>query len=249
MTGPSRAPLPTPARALAVGAHPDDIEFGAGATLARWAEDGCEVSLLVCTDGSKGTWNPEADIDALVATREQEAGAAARALGATGEVVLLGRVDGELEDDRETRSTIARWIRELRPDVLLGHDPWKRYRLHPDHRHAGLLACDAIVAARDPHFFREHGVPHHRPDALLLFEADEPDHAEPVDERHLAARIAALEAHRSQYESTMFITDDPERAATQRDRFHAEQRAILADGGRWAGVALAERFRFLPTDR
>lgn len=249
MTGPSRAPLPTPARALAVGAHPDDIEFGAGATLARWAEDGCEVSLLVCTDGSKGTWNPEADIDALVETREQEAGAAARALGATGEVVLLGRVDGELEDDRETRSTIARWIRELRPDVLLGHDPWKRYRLHPDHRAAGFLTTDALVAARDPHFFREHGVPHHRPDALLLFEADEPDHAEPVDERHLAARIAALEAHRSQYESTMFITDDPERAATQRDRFHAEQRAILADGGRWAGVALAERFRFLPTDR
>ena len=249
MTGPSRAPLPTPARALAVGAHPDDIEFGAGATLARWAEDGCEVSLLVCTDGSKGTWNPEADIDALVATREQEAGAAARALGATGEVVLLGRVDGELEDDRETRSTIARWIRELRPDVLLGHDPWKRYRLHPDHRAAGFLTTDALVAARAPHFFREHGVPHHRPDALLLFEADEPDHAEPVDERHLAARIAALEAHRSQYESTMFITDDPERAATQRDRFHAEQRAILADGGRWAGVALAERFRFLPTDR
>ncbi len=249
MTGPSRAPLPTPARALAVGAHPDDIEFGAGATLARWAEDGCEVSLLVCTDGSKGTWNPEADIDALVETREQEAGAAARALGATGEVVLLGRVDGELEDDRETRSTIARWIRELRPDVLLGHDPWKRYRLHPDHRAAGFLTTDALVAARDPHFFREHEVPHHRPDVLLLFEADEPDHAEPVDERHLAARIAALEAHRSQYESTMFITDDPERAATQRDRFHAEQRAILADGGRWAGVALAERFRFLPTDR
>ena len=224
MTGPSRAPLPTPARALAVGAHPDDIEFGAGATLARWAEDGCEVSLLVCTDGCKGTWNPEADIDALVETREQEAGAAARALGATGEVVLLGRVDGELEDDRETRSTIARWIRELRPDVLLGHDPWKRYRLHPDHRAAGFLTTDALVAARDPHFFREHGVPHHRPDALLLFEADEPDHAEPVDERHLAARIAALEAHRSQYESTMFITDDPERAAGRGRRRHDHRR-------------------------
>ncbi|MEZ5140626.1 MAG: PIG-L deacetylase family protein [Acidimicrobiales bacterium] len=163
-----------------MGAHPDDIEFGAGATLARWAEDGCEVSLLVCTDGSKGTWDADADIAALVATRRDEARAAARQLGATGEVVLLDQVDGELAHDRATTSEIARWIRVLRPDVLLGHDPWKRYRLHPDHRAAGFLVTDALVAARDPHFFREHGVAHHRPDALLLFEADEPDHAEPA---------------------------------------------------------------------
>ncbi|HRW39602.1 MAG TPA: PIG-L family deacetylase, partial [Aquihabitans sp.] len=230
-------------------AHPDDIEFGAGATLARWAEDGCEVSLLVCTDGSKGTWDADADIPALVATRRDEARAAARQLGATGEVVLLDRVDGELAHDRETTSAIARWIRVLRPDVLLGHDPWKRYRLHPDHRAAGFLVTDALVAARDPHFFREHGVAHHRPDALLLFEADEPDHAEPAEERHLAAKLAALEAHRSQYESTMFITDDPEQAAAERQRFHDRQRSLLEEAGAWAGTALAERFRFLPTDR
>ena len=71
-------------------------------------------------------------------------------------------------------------IRLLQPEVVLGHDPWKRYRLHPDHRHAGLLACEGIVAARDPHFFPEQGLAHHRPCALLLWEADEPDHAEDV---------------------------------------------------------------------
>ena len=49
-----------------------------------------------------------------------------------------------------------------------------------DHRHAGLLTCDGIVAARDPHFFSEHGIPHHRPEHLLLFEADAPDHVEDV---------------------------------------------------------------------
>ena len=249
MSGPARPPLPVPARALAVGAHPDDIEFGAGATLARWAEQGCEVSLLVCTDGSKGTWDADADIAALVALRQEEARAAAAELGATGEVVLLGRVDGELEDDVATRSEIARWIRVLRPDVLLGHDPWKRYRLHPDHRAAGFLVCDALVAARDPHFFRDHGVAHHRPDALLLFEADEPDHAEPAEDRHLAAKVAALEAHRSQYESTMFISDDPTAAAAEQDRFRAEQRTAMVEAGGWAGVALAERFRFMATDR
>jgi LmbE family N-acetylglucosaminyl deacetylase len=249
VSGPARPPLDVPRRALAIGAHPDDVEFGAGATLARWAEAGCEVSLLVCTDGSKGTWNPDADIDALIATRAAEARAAAATLGATGEVVLLGRTDGELENDRPTRSEVARQIRLLRPDVLLGHDPWKRYRLHPDHRAAGFLVTDALVGARDPHFFRDHGLAPHRPDALLLFEADEPDHAEPIDERHLTARIAALEQHRSQYESTLFITDDPEQAASERARFHAEQRAVVTEAGAWAGVAMAERFRFLATDR
>ncbi len=133
--------------------------------------------------------------------------------------------------------------------MLLGHDPWKRYRLHPDHRAAGFLVCDALVAARDPHFFPEHGIAHHRPDALLLFEADEPDHAEPVGEADLAAKLAALESHRSQYESTMFITDDPAASAAEQDRFRSEVRQGLVAAGEWAGVALAERFRHLPTDR
>lgn len=255
MTAP-RLDLAVPRRALAVGAHPDDVEFGAGATLAKWAEAGCEVSLVVCTDGSKGTWDPGADTDTLVATRAEEARAAAARLGATGEVVLLGRVDGELDNDRPTRSELARCIRRLRPDVLLGHDPWQRYRLHPDHRAAGWLVCDALVAARDPHFFPDHGIAHHRPDALLLFEADEPDHAEVVSDRHIAAKLEALEAHESQYESTMFISgagggDEAatERIAAQRERFRQEIRDGLAEAGRWAGVEAAERFRFMPTDR
>lgn len=249
MTAPASRDLPVPARALAVGAHPDDIEFGAGATLARWAAAGCEVSLVICTDGSKGTWDPNADLAELVATRQDEARAAAAALGATGQVVFLGVTDGELENDRATRSELARWIRLLTPDVLLGHDPWKRYRLHPDHRAGGFLVCDALVAARDPHFFPEHGLAHHRPDALLLFEADEPDHAESADDTGLAAKVAALESHRSQYESTMFITDDPDAGAAEQDRFRAEVRAAMADAGEWAGIALAERFRLMPTDR
>lgn len=245
--------LPVPARALAVGAHPDDIEFGAGATLARWADAGCEVTFVVCTDGSKGTWDADADLPALVATRRREAVAAAEVLTGRGDVVFLDQVDGELENDPGTRSAVARAIRERRPDVLVGHDPWKRYRLHPDHRAAGFLVCDSLVAARDPHFFPEHGIAHHRPSALLLFEADEPDHAEVVEPQHVDRKIAALEAHRSQYESTMFIatgsTDDASTAAAQRARFHDEIRDGNVEAGAWAGVPLAERYRFMATDR
>src|SRR5699024_5476228 len=136
---------------------------------------------------------------------------------------------------------------------LLGHDPWKRYRLHPDHRAAGFLVCDGLVGARDPHFFPEHGLEPHRPSALLLFEADEPDHGEGVLEPHVEAKIAALEAHRSQYESTMFITtddsDDADRAAAERARFHEEIRSGLLEAGHRAETDMAEEFRFMATDR
>ncbi|NLD77148.1 MAG: PIG-L family deacetylase [Acidimicrobiales bacterium] len=249
MTASSRN-LPVPARALAVGAHPDDVEFGAGATLAKWAAQGCEVSLVVCTDGSKGTWDPDTDTAELVATRQSEARAAATALGATGSVHFLGRVDGDLENERSSRSDLVRVIRQVRPDVLLGHDPWKRYRLHPDHRAAGFLTCDALVAARDPHFFRDQDLTPHRPSALLLFEADEPDHAEVVDDAHFRAKLAALESHRSQFESTMFIGDGADHEVDEATaRFRSEIGVGLADAGAWAGVPLAERFRFMPTDR
>ena len=203
-------PLAVPACALAIGSHPDDIEFGCGATLARWAGAGCEVHLLVLTDGSKGTWDPDADRDALVVTRVEEQRAAAKVLGARG-VHTGAAVDGELVVDRDGTAEVCRTIRVIRPDVILGHDPWKRYRLHPDHRKAGWLTLDAIVAARDPHFFAEQQLAPHRPSALCLFEADTVDHWEPATEAALQAKIDALLAHRSQWRSTHGIDLDPER--------------------------------------
>jgi LmbE family N-acetylglucosaminyl deacetylase len=231
--------LTVPSSALAIGAHPDDIEFGAGGTLAKWAAAGCVVHHLVCTDGSKGTWNPDADIEALIAIRQREQRAAAAALGATGEVVFLGHVDGELESTLAIRGDVARWIRLLRPDVVLGHDPWKRYRLHPDHRHAGLLACEGIVAARDPHFFRDHGLAPHRPSRLLLWEADEPDHLEDVS-AFVDTKLRALEAHESQFESTMKARDE-----AQLDAFRVRIRSRLAGHGTRVGVPAAEIFKLI----
>ena len=138
--------LPVPTRALAVAAHPDDVEFGCGGTLAKWAAKGCEIFHLVCTDGSKGTWDPSHDPAELVVTRRNEQRAASIALGGKGEVIFLGWPDGELEAGLRQRFEVASCIRKIRPEVILGHDPWKRYRLHPDHRHAGWLTVDGIVA-------------------------------------------------------------------------------------------------------
>jgi LmbE family N-acetylglucosaminyl deacetylase len=236
--------LPTPGVALAIGAHPDDIEFGCGATFAKWSAAGTTVHHLVCTDGSKGSWEAGQDLAELVVTRQREQRAAARALGAAGECVFLDWPDGELESGLRQRWQVAYWIRRLQPDVVLGHDPWKRYRLHPDHRHAGLLAVEGIVAARDPHFFPEQALPHHRPGTLLLFEADEADHVEDVT-GFGDAKLAALMAHTSQLRSTMYIDSDADagEAGDQRRAFEDRIRTELAEAGADAGFDEGESFK------
>ena len=235
--------LDPPSCALAIGAHPDDIEFGAGGTLAKWAAAGSVVHHLVCTDGSKGTWDPDADTAALVARRQDEQRSAARILSGerAGETIFLGRVDGELGNDVPTRTEIVKAIRTLKPDVVLTHDPWKRYRLHPDHRNTGQLVCDAIVGARDPHFYRALGIAHHRPTALMLFEADLPNHAEDVSAT-LDLKIAALLAHESQFESTMKAAGgDPD----QLDAFRKRITDRLAELGAPWNLQYAEVFALM----
>lgn len=234
--------LAVPRSALAIVAHPDDAEFQCGATLAKWAAAGTVVHHLICTDGSKGSWDPAEDTAQLIATRQEEQRAAARALGATGEQVFLDGVDGELEAGLRQRSEVCRWIRTLQPEVVLGHDPWKRWRLHPDHRNAGFLAVDGVVAARDPHFFPEQGIPHHRPSAILLFESEAPDHAEDVT-GHLDAKIVALLQHRSQFRTTHGIDDEHDAAQVERFRRHLDEQ--LATIGARVGVRHAEAFKLI----
>jgi LmbE family N-acetylglucosaminyl deacetylase len=236
--------LPVPSVALAIGAHPDDIEFGCGGTLAKWSASGCRIHHLVCTDGSKGSWNPDEDPAHLVSVRQDEQREASHRLGGEGAVTFLGWKDGELEAGLLQRREVAYWIRRVRPDVVLGHDPWRRYRLHPDHRNAGFLVTDGIVAARDPLFFPDQSELPHRPDALLLWEAEEPDHVEDIagfEDR----KLHALLAHRSQFRSTMRIDDPdlPESPALQ--EFGARLKQRHAQSGAPVGLAAGEAFKII----
>lgn len=235
--------LPLPRSAMAIGAHPDDIDLGCGATLAKWAAGGCDVHYLVLTDGARGSWNGAVSGRSLAALRETEQRRAAGRVGAAG-VNFCGWVDGELRNGRHERWMVSRMIRQLRPEVVLGHDPWRRYRLHPDHRNAGFLMTDSIVAARDPLFFPDQGYPPHRPESLLLWEADAPNHVERVAGFGLT-KVYALLAHTSQYETTMRILeregevgiDDPE-AAWFRQRVLGQ----LAEHGALASTEPGEAF-------
>jgi len=247
--GPVKTNLEVPERALAIGAHPDDIEIGCGGTLAKWAARGCTIYHLVLTDGSKGTWDPQQDVASLVAMRQDEQREAARCLGG-GNVAFLGWPDGELRNTIREQWEVARWIRQIRPDIVFGHDPWRRYRLHPDHRNAGFVVTDALVAARDPHFFPDQDLAPHRPTALLLWEADVANHVEDVAGFE-EIKIEALLAHRSQYETTLGIeggggdrsVGGPEEVSTR--AFADRIREQLAEHGALVGFALGESFHRL----
>lgn len=232
--------LPLPARVLTIGAHPDDAEFGAGATLARWASQGARVTLCILSDGSKGSWDPSLDAAELVSTREAEQRAAAQALGAS-HVVNLGHVDGELEYTMELRKEVARQIRLEKPDVVLTHDPWQRYQLHPDHRVAGLAGVDGVVAAREPRAFPELGEAH-RPSAILLWAADEADHAEPVTDEWFERKVEALLCHSSQSGTTM---GDAAADREARERFVTKLDSWHHTMGNDIGTGRAETFKRL----
>jgi LmbE family N-acetylglucosaminyl deacetylase len=189
----------TARRVLALGAHPDDVEIQAGGTIAAWSRDGVHVEIGCFTAGEKGSHDPAADPAEVARVRRAEAEAAAGVLGATA-VHFLGGVDGELEATMALRLAVARLVRAVRPDVVLGHDPWRRWLLHPDHRAAGLLTVDGVVAARDPLYAPElaaEGLPAHRPHTILLFGTDAPDEVVDV-EAVMDAKLAAIRAHASQ---------------------------------------------------
>jgi LmbE family N-acetylglucosaminyl deacetylase len=218
-------------RALAFGAHPDDVELQAGGTLAAWAGRGVHVELACFTAGEKGSPDPGADPTELGRARRAEADAAARALGAATPVHFLGAVDGELEVTMALRLAVARLVRVARPDVVLGHDPWRRWLLHPDHRAAGLLTVDGVVAARDP-LYKAPGLAAHRPHTVLLFGTDAPDELVDVTAT-IDAKLAAVAAHASQV---------GDRADTER-RVRTWNAAIGAE----AGLTYAEAFHTLDT--
>lgn len=224
-----------PGTVLAVYAHPDDPDVSCGGTLARWARAGAEVHVLICTNGDKGTNDPDVDPVALADVRAAEAADAAAIVGLTGQH-FLGYPDGELVDDAAFRGMLVRWVRSLRPVTVLGPDPTavffgEDYFNHRDHRATGFALLDALSpAAALPHYFPETG-PAHQVETALLSGTLEPtvwvDVSVTIDDK-----VAAVSCHRSQF------ADGGEWAGRAvRDR--------AEEDGRRAGVAFAEGFRRL----
>ena len=148
------------ARGMVVVAHADDAEWGCSGTVARWCAEGWDVVYVLCTDGSKGSENPEISGEELAKIRKREQQEAGRVLGLT-DVVFLGHPDAYLEPTLAVRKDITREIRRHRPDVLICMNPVRRltgdgYIGHPDHFASGEAAMSAVFpSARDRLTFPE----------------------------------------------------------------------------------------------
>ena len=218
-------------RVMGVGAHPDDLEWYAGATIGKLARAGAEITFVVCTDGEKGSFDPDADARQIAIQRQAEQRDAANALGVR-EVIFLARPDGELVASEELRRQLTALYRKYQPELLLAFDPWTRYELHPDHIAAGRAALDARLAAKMPLYYPElrgEGLNAWAIGELWLFNTDAPNHFVDVSDA-LDAQHRALALHRSQ----TAVWDDAARAFIDKN---------ARENGRHVGVEYAEAFR------
>jgi len=200
--------LPTPERVLVVAAHPDDIEFGAGGTVARWVTEGATVRYLLVTRGDKGSDDPATDVAALVELRQREQRAAAAEIGVDG-VEFLDEPDGLVEPSLRLRERITHAIRSFRPEIVMTHDPTvlfvnNEWVNHPDHRAVGQVTVDAVFpTARDPLNFREHldaGLEAWKVAELFLWSTNEANQLVDIGGT-MERKIDALGHHASQFRS------------------------------------------------
>jgi LmbE family N-acetylglucosaminyl deacetylase len=195
-----------PESAMAIVAHPDDIEFGCAGTLARWAGAGARISFVLCTSGDVGIDEEGMTRARATEIREAEEREAAQILSAS-EVIFLREPDGLLQPTLELRKKLVREIRRFRPEVVVAGDPtivWAGadYINHPDHRAASTAALDATFpAAGQPHVFeelKEEGFSAHKPRKVYVnLWGDHADVYVNIEET-IDLKIEALQAHKSQ---------------------------------------------------
>ncbi len=201
--------LTTPVeRALVVVAHPDDLDFGAGGTIARWTAEGTVVSYCICTDGDAGGFDPTVPRDQIGGIRQAEQRAAGKELGVD-DVTFLGYPDGRLEVSFDLRRDISRVIRQKRPQRVLVQSPERSYlrigASHPDHLAAGEAAlCAVYPDARNPfthtELLSEEGLEAwSAPQTWIMSPGDQATHWVDVTDT-FDKKVAALRQHVSQTE-------------------------------------------------
>lgn len=216
-------------RVLCFAAHPDDLDFGAAGTVARWADEGVRVSYCIMTDGDAGGFSDE-HRPGLVERRREEQREAARLVGVR-DIHFLGERDGYLEPTHDVIRKVVELMRRERPDVVLSMHPernWDRIqKSHPDHLACGEAVTRAIYpAVENPYAYpdlHEAGVAMYKVPWLWLYGG--PSHLENhfVDiSGQVEHKLGALHQHVSQHPDL--------------DRMDRTVRAILQENGRRAGL-------------
>lgn len=237
-----------PKRAMAIAAHPDDLEFSCAGTVARWAKHGTEVCYVLCTSGDVGIANPDLSREEVIEIREREQRAAADILGVK-EVVFLRYRDGMLENTMELRKKLVREIRRWQPDVVITGDPTivfpsDSYINHPDHRAAGQAALDAVFpAAGQPHIFQEleeEGLTAHKVKRVYVSSWADANTWVNISET-IDKKIEALGAHKSQMDEAKGQNPDWD--------YDKMMRQWTAERGKGREMDHAESFRVITLER
>jgi LmbE family N-acetylglucosaminyl deacetylase len=184
---------------LIIVAHPDDAELGCGGSIYKWTQKGNKVNYIICTNGDKGTKDISLTSYKLAEKREEEQKKAASILNIN-EVTFLRHKDGELEQSLAFRGELTLLIRKYKPEIIITHDPWRPYLLHPDHRVVGFSTVDAIISARDHLFFpyqQKLDLPPHTPYGIYFLNPKEPDLAIDISQT-IEFKLKALECFQSQ---------------------------------------------------
>jgi len=192
-------------RILVVTAHPDDLDFAAGGTIAQWTAKGIEVSYCIATNGDQGGIDPAITRDQMKEIRRREQTKAGKVLGAS-DIYFLDYRDGWLTPTIELRKDIVRVIRKVKPQRMLIQSPernWNRLGAsHPDHLAAGEAAIQAIYPDAGNRFafedlLLEEGLEPWRVLEVWVMSHNSPDHFIDVTST-FDKKIAALHAHVSQ---------------------------------------------------
>jgi LmbE family N-acetylglucosaminyl deacetylase len=192
-------------RILVIAAHPDDVDFGAAGTVARWTDSGAEVSYCIVTDGAAGGSDDSIPRPEMASLRRAEQTAAAKYVGVR-DLRFLGYPDGRLEATLGLRADLTRVIRQVRPDRVMCPSPERNYARipvsHPDHRAAGSAALDAVYPdARNPFAFpgllADEGLGAWTVREVWIAGSPAPNHYVDITEV-FGRKIAALRAHVSQ---------------------------------------------------
>jgi len=216
---------------MVIAPHPDDPEFGIGGTVAQWIREGKNVVYIICTNGNKGSNDPEMTPERLTQIRKGEQIAAANLLGVS-EVVFLDHVDQSIEDTPEFRKELVRIIRTYKPDIVAAPDPHSKYVSHRDHLITGQVVLDAVYPyARDrlsyPDLLKDNYQPH-KVKELLFWGAEQPNYFSDITST-FDKKISALKCHQSQ------VSHFP-------NSWEEAYRNVLASYGKDHGYDIAETF-------
>ncbi len=217
---------------LVIAPHTDDAEFGIAGTVVKWVHEGKTVVYVICTNGDKGTSDPNMDMKRLVKIREEEQWAAAKVLGVK-DVAFLGFPDQGLEDTIEFRKEIVRQIRNYQPNTVATTDPYRKYIWHRDHRIAGQVVLDAVYPfARDHLAYPDllaQGYQPHKVKEVLCWGTDDPNYWSDITDT-FDTKIAALGCHKSQV------------GGRDSHRFYEMLKSRAADMAKGQNFKLAEAF-------